>query len=43
MENHDGHIECSSEIDAGATFSLYIPAKGEDDEEDDEDEQKAQP
>ncbi|MCB2251852.1 HAMP domain-containing protein [Pseudomonas chlororaphis] len=44
MENHDGHIECSSEIDAGATFSLYIPAKGEDDEDDeDEDEQKAQP
>jgi signal transduction histidine kinase len=42
MENHDGHIECSSEIDAGATFSLYIPAKGEDDE-DDQDEQKAQP
>jgi len=37
MENHDGHIECSSEKDAGATFSLYIPANGEDDEEDADD------
>jgi len=30
MENHDGRIECTSEKDAGATFSLYIPALGED-------------
>ena len=30
MENHDGRIECISEKDAGATFSLYIPAHGED-------------
>jgi len=30
MENHDGRIECTSEKDAGATFSLYIPANGED-------------
>ncbi|WP_460121284.1 sensor histidine kinase [Pseudomonas sp. S2_C03] len=29
MENHDGHIECVSEKDAGATFSLYIPANSE--------------
>jgi len=31
MESHDGSIECASEKDAGATFSLYIPANGEDD------------
>ncbi|MGE8187300.1 ATP-binding protein [Pseudomonas sp. NPDC086278] len=29
MENHDGRVECVSEKDAGATFSLYIPANGE--------------
>ena len=33
MESHDGSIECLSEKDAGATFSLYIPAIGEDDED----------
>ena len=33
MESHDGRIECASEKDAGATFSLYIPASGEDDED----------
>jgi two-component system, sporulation sensor kinase E len=33
MESHDGSIECTSEKDAGATFSLYIPAMGEDDED----------
>ena len=33
MESHDGSIECASEKDAGATFSLYIPASGEDDED----------
>ena len=33
MESHDGSIECVSEKDAGATFSLYIPAIGEDDED----------
>jgi len=33
MESHDGSIECASENDAGATFSLYIPAIGEDDED----------
>jgi Signal transduction histidine kinase len=33
MESHDGSIECASENDAGATFSLYIPATGEDDED----------
>ena len=33
MESHDGSIECASEKDAGATFSLYIPAIGEDDED----------
>lgn len=33
MESHDGSIECASEKDAGATFSLYIPAMGEDDED----------
>ncbi|WP_017736166.1 HAMP domain-containing sensor histidine kinase [Pseudomonas sp. CBZ-4] len=33
MESHDGSIECTSEKDAGATFSLYIPAIGEDDED----------
>ncbi|MFC6297731.1 HAMP domain-containing protein [Pseudomonas sp. CCM 7893] len=39
MESHDGSIECASEKDAGATFSLYIPANGEDDgfEEDGDD------
>ncbi|KAA0949787.1 HAMP domain-containing protein [Pseudomonas sp. ANT_H14] len=36
MESHDASIECVSEKDAGATFSLYIPANGED-EGDDED------
>ncbi|WGK89530.1 sensor histidine kinase [Pseudomonas migulae] len=30
MESHDGRIECVSEKDAGATFTLYIPANGED-------------
>lgn len=30
MENHGGHIECTCEKDAGATFSLYIPAHGDD-------------
>jgi signal transduction histidine kinase len=30
MENHEGRIECISEKDAGATFSLYIPANGDD-------------
>lgn len=30
MESHDGRIECASEKDAGATFSLYIPANGTD-------------
>ena len=30
MENHDGRIECTSEKDAGATFTLYIPANGDD-------------
>ncbi|MGF6088114.1 ATP-binding protein [Pseudomonas sp. 18173] len=29
MESHDGRIECVSQKDAGATFSLYIPASGE--------------
>jgi signal transduction histidine kinase len=29
MESHDGRIECVSEIEAGATFTLYIPANGE--------------
>ncbi|MCF5076925.1 two-component sensor histidine kinase, partial [Pseudomonas syringae] len=33
MESHDGSIECASENDAGATFSLYIPPMGEDDED----------
>lgn len=37
MESHDGHIECVSEKDAGATFSLYIPANGEEDDEDTDD------
>jgi signal transduction histidine kinase len=37
MESHDGHIECTSEKDAGATFSLYIPANGEEDDEDSDD------
>ncbi|WP_428556956.1 ATP-binding protein [Pseudomonas edaphica] len=36
MESHDGSIECASEKDAGATFSLYIPAHGEDDGDDEE-------
>jgi signal transduction histidine kinase len=36
MESHDGSIECASEKDAGATFSLYIPAQGEDDGDDEE-------
>ncbi|KAF1010711.1 MAG: Sporulation kinase E [Pseudomonas fluorescens] len=36
MESHDGSIECVSEKDAGATFSLYIPAHGEDDGDDEE-------
>lgn len=30
MESHDGRIECVSEKQAGATFSLYIPANGAD-------------
>ncbi|MHC8396629.1 sensor histidine kinase [Pseudomonas sp. LB3P93] len=30
MESHDGRIECVSEKDAGTTFTLYIPANGED-------------
>ena len=30
MDSHDGRIECISEIDAGATFNLYIPAHGGD-------------
>lgn len=30
MESHDGRIECVSEKDAGATFTLYIPANGAD-------------
>lgn len=30
MESHDGRIECVSEKGAGATFTLYIPANGED-------------
>jgi sensor histidine kinase regulating citrate/malate metabolism len=29
MESHEGRIECTSGKNAGATFSLYIPAKGE--------------
>ncbi|MDR6916246.1 signal transduction histidine kinase [Pseudomonas sp. 3296] len=29
MESHDGRIECVSEKEAGATFTLYIPANGE--------------
>lgn len=33
MESHDGSIECASEKDAGAAFSLYIPAIGADDED----------
>ncbi|MEB0045012.1 MULTISPECIES: sensor histidine kinase [unclassified Pseudomonas] len=37
MENHDGRIECVSEKDAGATFSLYIPANGEDFDEESND------
>jgi len=37
MESHDGSIECVSEKDAGATFSLYIPANGEDDSDDEDD------
>ena len=28
MDSHDGRVECISEIDAGATFNLYIPAHG---------------
>ncbi|QIH10491.1 MULTISPECIES: ATP-binding protein [unclassified Pseudomonas] len=36
MESHDGRIECVSEKDAGATFSLYIPANGEEDEDDED-------
>lgn len=36
MESHDGSIECVSEKDAGATFSLYIPAHGEVDGDDEE-------
>ncbi|MGL5999703.1 MAG: ATP-binding protein [Pseudomonas proteolytica] len=36
MESHDGRIECTSEKDAGATFSLYIPANGEDDGDDED-------
>ncbi|MGE8066066.1 ATP-binding protein [Pseudomonas sp. NPDC089569] len=37
MESHDGRIECASEKDAGATFSLYIPANGDDFDEDSDD------
>jgi signal transduction histidine kinase len=37
MENHNGRVECVSEKDAGATFSLYIPANGEDFDETDDD------
>ncbi|WP_338799902.1 ATP-binding protein [Pseudomonas sp. RSB 5.4] len=37
MENHNGRVECVSEKDAGATFSLYIPANGEDFDESDDD------
>lgn len=33
MESHGGRIECASEMNAGATFSLYIPANGEDSDE----------
>ncbi|MCX4066083.1 ATP-binding protein [Pseudomonas rhodesiae] len=33
MESHDASIECTSEKEAGATFSLYIPARGEDEED----------
>ncbi|CAI8949320.1 ATP-binding protein [Pseudomonas sp. NPDC087626] len=29
MESHEGRIECTSGKNAGATFSLYIPVKGE--------------
>jgi len=29
MESHDGRIECVSEKEAGATFTLYIPANDE--------------
>lgn len=36
MENHDGRVECVSEKDAGATFSLYIPANGENDRDDED-------
>ncbi|MFP5497715.1 MAG: ATP-binding protein [Gammaproteobacteria bacterium] len=36
MESHDGSIECVSETDAGATFSLYIPAQGADDGDDED-------
>jgi two-component system, sporulation sensor kinase E len=36
MESHDGSIECVSEKDAGATFSLYIPAQGDDDGDDED-------
>jgi len=37
MESHDGSIECVSEKDAGATFSLYIPAQGDDGDDEDGD------
>jgi len=37
MESHNGRVECVSEKDAGATFSLYIPANGEDFDESDDD------
>jgi signal transduction histidine kinase len=33
MESHDGSIECTSDHDAGTTFSLTLPAQGEDDED----------
>lgn len=33
MESHDGRIECRSGKNAGATFSLYIPANGEESDE----------
>ena len=26
MENHDGRVECVSQVGVGATFNLYIPA-----------------
>lgn len=30
MENHDGRVECISEMEVGSTFKLFIPASGVD-------------